>query len=680
MTGVSFIRTRAEQCGYSETMPRIGPLVAYPPTPRGEDGRLLTGSFERLVDDAITAGADAVGVLGSTGGFAYMPRTARKRITRSAVEVADGRVPVIVGVGALSTAEVLANLTEAHSVGASGALLQPMAYQPLTFDEIYGLYKDASAATDIPLWVYNNPATTGHRFSVEQLTKIARLSAVAGFKDRAANANDAQDRMERIAGALPPRTARQLDWGFSGDGIGAQVLLAGATTWHSGLAGVLPEICVAIAQAATSGHAPHARVLQRQLTPLSIIVRQYGGIRTAHSIAQMLGLDAGTLPRPLAPLPADARALVRMALEAVSVPDAPTPSAQPAQTAAQTETPEAVEVVTPPATPPAADAVPAPDRADVVEAEAEGSADAGDSGDAAASTADHVSSATEATEATEDTEGTASATGDATPSGSPDEVPAASAAAAPLALAPEPAPEAAPASEPASAPAPEPEPEPEPEPAPAAEPAPAPARAPADEPTTAPPGTSESAPEPQPSPEPAAPVARRAAPARTRAAARATPSPVPSDAPAARTGASAPGTAPTASTARATSPRPPAATPAAVSSATAETPPTRAARRPEPTKTGAVTVTPEPGQASRPAPVRSDDAGPAAPQGAPASPGTPTSPGAPAALGAAVPPPKSLGRSRADQPRRVRTPPTPVTDDEVSPDESTSGRSGRHSG
>jgi len=232
---------------------------------------------------------------------------------------------VIVGVGALSTAEVLANRAEAHSVGASGALLQPMAYQPLTFDEIYGLYKDASAATEIPLWVYNNPSTTGHRFSVEQLTKIGRLSAVAGFKDRAANATDAKDRMDRIAAAMPPRTARQIDWGFSGDGHGAQVLLAGATAWHSGLAGVLPEICVAIAQAATPGHAPHARVLQRQLTPLSIIVRQYGGIRTAHSIAQMLGLDAGELPRPLAPLPADARTLVRMALEGISVPDAPMP-------------------------------------------------------------------------------------------------------------------------------------------------------------------------------------------------------------------------------------------------------------------------------------------------------------------------------------------------------------------
>lgn len=301
-------------------MPSIGPLAAYPFTPRGEDGRLLTRSFEQLVDSAIVAGVSAIGVLGSTGGFAYMPRSARKRIARSAVEVADGRVPVIVGVGALSTAEVLANLAEAASVGASGALLQPMAYQPLQPEEIFGLYKDASSAATIPIWVYNNPATTGHRFSVDELTKLGRLSGVAGFKDRGANAADIKDRIQKITAELPQRTAKRLDWGFSGDGLGAQILLSGASTWHSALASVLPEICVAIAAAAAADRAPEARALQRQLTPLSVMVRQYGGIRTTHTIAELLGLDAGVLPKPLLPLPRDARALVKMALAGIDVP------------------------------------------------------------------------------------------------------------------------------------------------------------------------------------------------------------------------------------------------------------------------------------------------------------------------------------------------------------------------
>jgi len=309
-------------------MPPIGPLVAYPLTPRGEDGRLLTRSFEQLVDAAVTAGANAVGVLGSTGGFAYMPRSTRKRIARSAVDVAAGRVPVIVGVGALSTAEVLANIAEAEAVGASGVLLQPMSYQPLQADEIYGLYRDASSAANIPIWVYNNPATTGHRFGVKELARLGRLSGVAGFKDSAANATDIKERMARIGAELPQRTAKRLDWGFSGDGLGAQILMAGASTWHSGLAGVLPTVCVAIAQAAAGDRALEARSLQRQLTPLSVIARQYGGIRTVHTVAQLLGSDVGHLPKPLLPLPDVARALVRLALDGLDVPAPPRPTRQ----------------------------------------------------------------------------------------------------------------------------------------------------------------------------------------------------------------------------------------------------------------------------------------------------------------------------------------------------------------
>ena len=249
-----------------------------------------------------------------------MPRTARKRIAQAAVEVAAGRVPVIVGVAALSTAEVVANLSEADKAGAAGGLLQPMAYQPLLPDEIYGLYKDASSVTNIPIWVYNNPATTGHRFSIEQLARLGRLSGVAGFKDRGANVSDIKHRIAATSAELSPRTAKRLDWGFSGDDLGAQILLAGASTWHSGLAGVVPEFCVAITQAAIAGRAAESRDLQRQLTPLAIIAGRYGTIRVAHTIADLMGLDAGTLSKPLLPLPRDARGLVRAALQRLSLP------------------------------------------------------------------------------------------------------------------------------------------------------------------------------------------------------------------------------------------------------------------------------------------------------------------------------------------------------------------------
>lgn len=307
--------------GYSGLVPLLGPLAAYLPTPRDENGRFLVKTFETLVDNAVTAGATAVGVLGSTGGFAYLPRSARKRVVRTAVEVADGRVPVIAGVGAVTLAEVAVNVEEAEEAGADALLLAPVSYQPLTDDEVAGLYRDVASRANVGIWVYNNPATTRYRFGADELAALGRMNGVVGFKDRAATASEARERRRRVQEALPPRTGRRLQHGFSGDGMGAQVLLDGAATWHSSIAGVIPEAPAAIARAVGAGQAAEARRLQRQLTSIAVLAAQYGGIRVAQALGDLAGLDMGALPRPLQQLPADARSILRMALRSIDVPD-----------------------------------------------------------------------------------------------------------------------------------------------------------------------------------------------------------------------------------------------------------------------------------------------------------------------------------------------------------------------
>ena len=312
---------------YPGQVPLLGPLAAYLPTPRDENGRFLTKTFETLVDNAVVAGVTSVGVLGSTGGFAYLPRSTRKRVVRAAVEAADGRVPVIAGVGSFTLAEVVANVAEAEEVGADALLLPPVSYQPLTNDEVYALYRDVTSRASIGVWVYNNPATTHYRFGVDELAALGRMNGVHGFKDRAATASEARERRRRVQETLPPRTAKRLQHGFSGDGIGAQVLLDGAATWHSSIAGVIPAAPSAIARAVEAGNAAEARSVQRQLTSIAVLGAQYGGIRVSHALGELTGFEMGVLPRPLHPLPNDARSILRMALRSIDVP-APTASAR----------------------------------------------------------------------------------------------------------------------------------------------------------------------------------------------------------------------------------------------------------------------------------------------------------------------------------------------------------------
>ena len=82
-------------------------LSAFPVTPADAQGRVEAGALARLVRRLAEAGADSIGLLGSTGTYAYLSRAERRRAIEAAREAA-GKVPLIVGAGALRTDEAVA--------------------------------------------------------------------------------------------------------------------------------------------------------------------------------------------------------------------------------------------------------------------------------------------------------------------------------------------------------------------------------------------------------------------------------------------------------------------------------------------------------------------------------------------------------------------------------------------
>ncbi|MEU5334304.1 dihydrodipicolinate synthase family protein [Streptomyces asoensis] len=124
-------------------------LSAFPLTPIPGNGSVDKKAFAALVGRLATAGVDSIGALGSTGSYAYLTREERARVARIAVEHADG-VPVIVGIGALRTRQVLQAAEDAQNSGAAGVLLAPVSYQPLTDDDVFGLFEEVTANLSVP--------------------------------------------------------------------------------------------------------------------------------------------------------------------------------------------------------------------------------------------------------------------------------------------------------------------------------------------------------------------------------------------------------------------------------------------------------------------------------------------------------------------------------------------------
>lgn len=283
-------------------------LSAFPLTPFADD-QFDADMFSRLVNRLARAGVDSIGALGSTGSYAYLTAEERRLAVRVAVDAADG-TPVIVSAGAITLREVLTHLEDAHEAGASGVLLTPMAYQPLTSSEVYELFAAVSAHSTLPIVLYDNPRTTGFAFSDDLYASICALPNIASIKmpSLPSGATQAAARVEQLHGLVPA----EVSIGISGDAAAARGLLAGCDVWYSVLAGILPRTCVQLARTAITGDAVSATALSEQLAPVWDLFETYGSYRAASAIADELGvLRPESLHRPVLPLAGSSRDRLR---------------------------------------------------------------------------------------------------------------------------------------------------------------------------------------------------------------------------------------------------------------------------------------------------------------------------------------------------------------------------------
>lgn len=278
-------------------------LSAFPLTPFTAGSPDEKG-FLRILRRLTDAKVDSLGVLGSTGSYAYMTRQQRGRIARLAVENA-GNIPVMICVGAVSTDEVLRLADDAQAAGAGALLLPPVSYQALNDDEVYGLFETVARHVSVPLCVYDNPGTTHFTFSDELHGKIAALPGVHSIKIPGvpADAEAAAVRVRNLRDRLPANVTI----GISGDGSAATGLIAGCDVWYSVCGGLFPAVAKRIAEAAAAGDHAAVREQNERLSPLWALFRQHGGsFRVMSAAASLLGLaDDNCLPRPLLPLRAE---------------------------------------------------------------------------------------------------------------------------------------------------------------------------------------------------------------------------------------------------------------------------------------------------------------------------------------------------------------------------------------
>ena len=260
-------------------------LSGFPITPL-QNGRVDFEILRRIRDHLDGAGLDSIGVLGSTGSFAYLSEPERALVMEC---WSDIQTPWIAGVSATSTAESLRQAKIAARNGARGIIANAFSYIPLREHELERYFLEIADASPLPLCVYDNPVNTGQTLSLALLQRLAAHPNVQALKVFA-QADNAEQHAQLAELSLAAGYA--VDWNC------CEAMIGGGAAWYSTLAGTRPEWLVPIMQAIKAGDHVTARALNAELEPVWGAMREQTGYRYVHHQANERGWVC-EMPGPL---------------------------------------------------------------------------------------------------------------------------------------------------------------------------------------------------------------------------------------------------------------------------------------------------------------------------------------------------------------------------------------------
>ncbi|RWP24690.1 MAG: dihydrodipicolinate synthase family protein [Mesorhizobium sp.] len=286
-------------------------LSAFPITPADASGRLDPVALARLLRNIEEARADSIGLLGSTGAYAFLTRQERRRAVETAMDTVGGKIPVIVGVGAIRTSDAVDLARDATAAGADGLLLAPVSYTPLVDDEVFEHFTAVADAGQLPLCIYNNPGTTRFTFSLDLISRLSKVANIEAVKMPLPSGGDFASELASLRSA----TGSAFKIGYSGDWGGAPALLAGSDAWYSVVAGLLPSPALALTRAAQAGDAATVERFDAAFAPLWALFKEFGSFRVMYVVARLLNLCDVDPPRPVLPLKDQAEQRLAAALD-----------------------------------------------------------------------------------------------------------------------------------------------------------------------------------------------------------------------------------------------------------------------------------------------------------------------------------------------------------------------------
>ena len=267
-------------------------------TPYDDKGSINFDAIEAIIEDLITSGIHGLVIAGTTGEYYAQDVDERLEVMKVCKDIINGRLPYIVGTGAIRTEDSVFYAEQAAKIGADGILVATPPYALPTEREnaLHALAIDRAA--NLPIMLYNYPGRMGSMMGEEYLDRVGRSSNFCAIKESSGDIN----RLHLLARDYPHI---QLCCGMDDQAL--EFFAWGASGWVCAGSNFAPEAHVALYEACrVEGDFDKGRRIMSAMLPLMRVLEQGGKfIQCIKHGATMRGLPVGPPRKPLQPLNKD---------------------------------------------------------------------------------------------------------------------------------------------------------------------------------------------------------------------------------------------------------------------------------------------------------------------------------------------------------------------------------------
>lgn len=263
-------------------------IVTAVVTPFGEDEEIEYDLWTGLIEYQIGSGVNGLFPAGSGGEFYAMSLDERKEAASFVLRVVNGRIPVYVQIGAVTTRDSIALARHAEEHGADFLVVITPYYMRPTADELIRHFSGICSSVKLPVFAYNIPGRTGVELTPAIVSRIKEANAnFCGLKDSSGKIDCVSDWL-----------ALGLKVFMGSDQIILPALELGCVGAVAACANVSPKLFVQLFQAHKSGNRERAERLQQLAADLRLALRLSAAHPLIKEAMSLAGLPGGIARRP----------------------------------------------------------------------------------------------------------------------------------------------------------------------------------------------------------------------------------------------------------------------------------------------------------------------------------------------------------------------------------------------